>query len=545
MKNIKHSLWFFGIMLIISSFSSCNDDDNLSGPDTVSDLIAYPGRNRVKLMFTAPVDATYGRVFYGKGNFYDFSIDRSEPNQSVMVEGLSEQEQIIRVVTYNADSITSDPKGVKTKIFGERYQGSLSNRTLISQSTLSPTSIDMMFGNAKEDEVEVRVIYKNSSGQNDSTIVPPGQDIITIEDIDLSETYYYYTVYSPAPEAIDYFYTSHLDAKIAAMQNFEKEKWIIDDFSDENPGSDGVWGLSTNIIDNDAKTSWHSMKGETPHFITVDMQSDKLMNGFYFVQTQDLNVMYLARKFKFETSIDNQNWTVAKEGEFANDRFRQSFEFAEQVAARYFRITILDSYEDDGYAHIAEIDLFNDENISGENGPREIPLVNASKPFRGDGSDLFPAVGAGRMQKVDGWTHNENAYISYDNGIFSLWSAAVWGISDVSNGKIYQTLELQPGNYTLNIDAGHTTNDLCADVYGLVAVGDNLPDFPNVTISPAVLGYSDLVAHKESINAISFTLETSTMISLGVVYNTHSIYESLGIPWSDFIINGFSLALNP
>lgn len=545
MKKTKNALWFFGIMLIISSFTSCNEDDNLSGPDTVSDLVAYPGRNRVKLMFNAPVDATHGRVFYGKGNFYDFSIDRSEPTQSLIVEGLPEQEQIIRVVIFNADSVTSDPKGVKIKIFGDRYQGSLSNRTLITQSTLSPTSIDMIFGNAKEDEVEVRVIYKNSSSQNDSTIVPRGQNTITIEDIDLSESYYYYTVYTPEPESIDYFYTPRLDAKIAAMQNFEKVKWLIADFSDENPGSDGVWGLSANIIDNDAKTSWHSMNGEMPHFITVDMQSDKLMNGFYFVQTQDLNVRDLAKRFKFETSVDKQNWKVAKEGEFANDRFRQSIEFAGQVAARYFRITILDGYEGVDYAHIAEIDLFNDENISGENGPREIPLVNASKPFRGDGSDLFPAVGAGRMQKVDGWMHNENTYISYDNGMFSLWSAAVWGIADVSNGKIYQSLELQPGNYTLNIDAGHTTNDLCADVYGLVAIGDNLPDFPQVTTSTAVLGYSDLVAHKQSINVISFTLETSTMISLGVVYNTHSIYESLGIPWSDFIINGFSLALNP
>jgi hypothetical protein len=545
MKIIKNSLWFFGIMLTISSFTSCNDDENLSGPATVSNLIAYPGRNRAKLEFTATDDATHGRIFYGKGDFYDFSIDRNDLNQSIMLEGLSEQEHIIRVVTFNNDSITSDPKGVKVKIFGEKYQGGLSNRTLNSQSTLSPTSINMMFGNAKEDEVEVRVIYQNTSGQKDSSIVHREQNAITIEDIDLSESYYYYTVYSPVQESIDYFFTKNVDAKIAAMQNFEKENWKIDDFSDEDPGIDGIWGLSTNIIDNDAKTSWHSMKDEMPHFISVDMQSSKLINGFYFVQTQDLNVNVLARKFKFETSIDNQNWTVAKEGNIANDRFRQIFEFAGQVEARYFRITILDNYEGVGYAHIAEIDLFNDENVSGENGPREIPLVNAKEPFEGDGSDLFPAVGAGRMQQIQGWTHNENAYISYDNGKFTLWSSAVWGIADVRNGKIYQTLELQPGNYTLNIDAGHTTNDLCADVYGLIAIGENLPDFSNVTSSQSVLGVSDLVANKESINAISFTIETSTLISIGIVYNTHSIFETLGIPWSDFIIKGFSLALNP
>lgn len=543
MKKIKNSFFFFfSLLLLISSFIGCKDDNGLA-PVVVSDLIAFPGKNRVKLEFNAPKEAIYGKVFYGKGNFYEFSIDKTEAKQILFVDGLSEGEQIIRVVTFNADSVTSFPKGVKVNVYGETYQNSLSNRKLLSQSTLSPTSIKMIFDNAHEDEVEVRVLFRNTTGQNDSIIMNSDQNIITIDNIDLSETYYYYTVYLPEPGCIDEFFTPLQDAKTAAMLNFEKDKWVIADFSDENPGTDGKWGLASNIIDDNANTSWRSMTETMPHWIIVDMQSEKLLNGFYFVQSQDVS-SGLAKKFKFETSNDNQNWTVVMEGEFANNRFRQSFTFPEQVKARFFKIMILDGYDGAGSSQIAEIDLFNEINVSGENGPREIPLINAKKPFKGDGSDLFPAVGAGRMQKVAGWVHSKNAYISYDNGSFAVWSAAVWGIPDVTNGKIYQTIDLQAGNYTLYIDAGHTTNNLCADVYGVVAVGDGLPDFSKVTTDPKVLGYSDLILHKESISSISFTLTSNSTISIGIVYNTHSIFETLGIPWSDFYINGFSLSLD-
>lgn len=544
MKKTDNLFLFFGMLLMISFLVSC-EDNNLTGPATVSELKAYPGINRVKLEFDVPSDATHGKVFHGKGDFHEFLIDGDESKQTVIVEGLTEAEQVIRVVTFNADSITSEPKGVKVMIYGEKYQNGLTNRTLISQNTLSPTSIDMIFGDAKQDEVEVRILFKNTTGQNDSIVIPNNQKVITVNEIDLTEPYYYYTVYSPVAEPLDYFVTARLDAQVAAMMNFEKENWTIAGFSDETPGSDGKWGVAANIIDDNANSDWHSTITEMPHWITVDMQTEKLIDGFYFVQTQDFNITGLAKKFTFETSVDNENWTLAREGEFADNRFRQSYTLKGRVQARYFRITIFDGHGGAGTSQIAEIDLFNEGNSSGENGPREIPLINATKPFQGDGSDLFPAVGAGRMQRVEGWTHNENAYISRDNESFAIWSSAVWGIADVNNGKIYQTLELQPGNYTFNIDAGHTSNDDCTDVFGLIVAGDNLPDFSDVTTHTSVLGYSDLVANKESMNSISFTLDASTVVSLGIVYNTYNVFDTTGVPWSDFYINGFYLALIP
>ncbi len=540
------------VMFFAAMFTACQEDD-ANAPALVTDLMAYAGKNRAKVEFRIPQDAVSGKIFYGKGKYNMFSVVDTATVQNVIVPDLPEGEEILRLVTFNADGLVSDPKAVNVNVYGENYQSGLKSRQLINQSTISPTSIQLSFEAADEGEVAVRLVFTNTSGAKDSIMMSNSQTSIIVNDINLNEAYYYYSVFKPESDAIDEFLATLVDVKEAAMLNFEKDKWIIAEFSDEEPGEDGQWALAHYIIDNNVATFWHSeinaSSAQMPHWITVDMQAEKKFSGFNFIQTQEMGEQGLAKGFKFEISNDNSTWTNVMEGEFTTSRYIQNFTFAEPVIARYFKITILSGYNDVFWSQIAEIDLFNEVNVSGENGeeaPTEILLVNAKQPFQGDGSDLFPAVGAGRMQKVVGWTHNENAYISFDNTVNTLtvFSAAVWGVSDVSNGKIYQTVNLQPGDYTLKIDAGNTTDPTCADVYGVIAIGDTLPDYDVVTSATEVLGYSDLIANQLMINSISFTITSASSVTLGIVYNTHSIYETLGIPWSDMHINGFELLIH-
>ena len=546
MKKAIYS--FLLIAFFAAVFASCKKDQ-IGGPSVATDLKAYAGKNRAKFEFKTPAESKTGKVFFGNGKFDLFTVSDSA-TQSIIIDGLPEGEQTLRVVTFNADGIISNPKAVVVKVYGNNYKNGLTSRALINQSTISPTSVEIYFGQADEGEVEVRVVFTNTSGAKDSVIMSSTQTSVVVNNINLNEKYDYYSVYKPEPEAIDMFQAPLVDAKNAAMLNFEKNKWTITGFSDEEPGGDGKWGLASNIIDNSVTTFWHSAVVATyaqmPHWIIVDMQSEKKFNGFIFIQTQESGEQGLAKGFRFETSDNNSVWTKVTEGEFTTSRYKQIFTFEAPVVARYFKITILSGYNDAFWSQIAEMDLFNEAKVSGENGidpPGVISLVNATKPFQGDGSDLFPAVGAGRMQKVAGWTHNENAYISFDNSNsnFSVFSAAVWGCSDVTNGKIYQKVSLQPGNYTLNIDAGNATDPTCADVYGVVAKAETLPDYTAVTVDSNVLGYSDLVANQQKVNSISFTLTSVSTVTLGIVYNTHEVYSTLGIPWSSMTLNGFEL----
>jgi len=548
MKKAKYL--FLLIVFLAATFAGCKKDET-SAPSAVGDLKAYSGKNRAKVEFKTPADAISGKVFYGSGKFDEFTIADSA-SQCLIVDELPEGEQTLRVVTLNAEGLVSDPKGVIVNVYGSNYQNGLTSRQLLNQSTISPTSVEMFFGEASEDEAEVRVVFTNTSGTKDSVKISSAQTSVVVNNINLNETYYFYSVFKPETESIDEFYTARVDAKEAAMLNFEKNKWIIAGFSDQEPGG-GAWAMASYIIDNNIATFWHSeivaSYAQMPHWISVDMQSEKKITGFNFIQTQEMGEQGLAKGFKFEVSGDNNIWTNVMEGEFVFSRYKQPFTFSEPVVARYFKITVLSGYNDAFWSQIAEIDLFNEANASGNNGeiaPAEIHLVNATKPFQSDGSDLFPAVGAGRMQKVVGWTHNQNAYISFDNTVNTLtvFSAAVWGCQDVTNGKIYQTVNLQPGKYTLNIDAGNTTDPTCADVYGVVAKGETLPDYTAVTSAPEVLGYSDLIINQQKVNSISFTLTSASSVTIGIVYNTHNIYGTLGIPWSDMHINGFELLIN-
>ncbi len=535
MKNITYlfSILFTSVMLCIG----CTEE-GINTPPVVGDLIAHSGKYRAKVEFQAPAESMSGKIFYGSGKFQEFTIDKVEATQTIIVEELPEGEVILRVVTLNNKGETSDPKGVKVTIYGENYQKDLINRKLLSQRTISPTSIEMFFDNRNPDEVGVRVLYTNLSGVQDSVTMPGDHKSIVIDNIDLSETYYFYTVYKPTIDFIDEFAAPKIDAKEAAMKNFEKEIWTILTVSDEDPSR-----KASNIIDNEAATLWHSQNESMPHWIIVDMQSEKKFDGFHFVQAQEPGDTGFAKGFKFEISNDNENWTVISEGRFKANSHKQTFKFQESVVSRYFKISILDNHNEIAGAQIAEMDLFNDLNVSGINGENLPVLANSKQPFQGDGSDLFPLVGAGRFQKLTGWTHSNNAYISFDTsgGTFCVWSAAVWGLSLVTNGKIYQTCHILPGRYVLNIDVAHTTSPDCVDMYGVIATGTTMPDYSKVTSAPEVLGFSDLVANQKSVNTIPFTVEKASNVTIGVVYNTHDIFGATGIPWSDMNINGFEL----
>lgn len=537
---MKKLAYFISTLFTVSLFWLGCAEEDVHQPPVVNGLAAYPGKYRAKVEFQVPTESVTGKVFHGSGNYQEFPINKGEATQSVTVEGLPEGEVTLRVVTLNSEGTSSDPKGVKVTIYGDNYQKDLVNRKLLSQKTLSPTSIEMFFEDKVTDEIGVRILFTNTSGTRDSVMMASNDKSIVIRNIDLGKSYFFCTVFKPTANFIDEFTAPNIDAKEAAMKNFEKPIWTIAGVSGEDPSA-----AAKNIIDNKVETVWHTQQGTMPHWIVVDMQSEKKYNGFHFVQTQTPGSTGYAQRFTFEVSSDNKNWTVISEGRFKANSYKQTFRFKEPVVSRYFKISILDNHNQTTSTQIAEVDLFNDLNVSGENGEILPALTNAKPPFKGDGSDQFPAVGAGRFQKLTGWTHSSNAQISFDSaaGSFCVWSAAVWGLPLVTNGKIYQTLNLLPGNFVLDIDVAHTTRPACVDMYGVIAKGTAMTDYNQVVFAPEVLGFSDLVAKQRTICSIPFTVDKAIQITIGVVYNTHDIYGATGIPWSDMYLNGFELKM--
>lgn len=531
MKHLSSYTIPLALAALVIMAAGCNKAE-IPVPEAVTDLKAYPGLYRAKVEFSVPSDAVATKVFHSSGKYVETAVEDPSAVQSVIVENLTPGENTLRVVTLNAEGENSDPRGIKVQVYDDSYGKNLPNRDLIEQITLSPTSVEMYFGDANEGEIEMRIEYTATDGSAKVLVVTPDQTIVRIDEINLSEDYLYYTVYKPTEDFIDEFHTPSINARTAAMKNFDKGMWK----------TAGEGGAET--IDDDASTAWTSEKGAGTS-ITVDMQVEKIYNGFSIVQNGDFTTSTFATRYRFEYSNDNEQWQTAAEAKLKTNGYRQTLEFAEPVSSRYFRITFTETYSEGLPISIAELDLHNELRTSGENGELMPVIANGKFPFATDGSDRFPNVGAGRFQQVTQWIH-DGAYITADTGTgsaqFCTWCAPVWGCSTIENGKVYQMFDMLPGIYSFKLDVGHTTDEKGVDMYAVIAKGNKLPDIDALT-SPEVLGHDDIVAHQSSMFSVPFTVKEAGQVSIGIVYNLYNIYDEgagTGI-WSDMYMNAFEL----
>ncbi|GAB3026061.1 hypothetical protein GCM10027051_33520 [Niabella terrae] len=488
--------------------------------------------------FPVPEGAVRGKVFYNNGEYKEFEV--TGPVQSVVVEGLSEDEHILRVVTINASGIVSDPKAVKVTAYGETYESTLRPRRWKDQLDHSSTNIEILFDPAFANETELRVLYTTTGGQKDSVSIGSDKNAVVIDNIDLDQPYFYYSVYKPQVSNIDDFYSEDVDAKNARFFNFRKDGWEIAGSSDELTNHTAAMA-----IDNDPATYWQSAAAPSAqNWISIDLGSSKVINGFSLLNpyTNDKS----AKSIRIDVSNDNATWTKVLETSIGPSYLRQLLPLSEPVTVRYFRITAIEMFDSQTPGMVfSEIDAYNANGLSAENGLESytattpVELENAQAPFVGDGSNPFPLLGDYRLQKVKDWIHSPNAVATYDNTKFTLFTAAVWGLPTVTNGKIHQSLNLSPGHYILKIDMGSASGPV--DIYGAVTSGGALPDYTTIAAATPVLRYMDLVPYFNKVATLPFQVTTAGSVSIGFVYNIRSQYSSTGVPWSTLTINGLEL----
>lgn len=538
----RFSFFWTGISVLTLAGAGCRKD-TAAAPSMVEGLTAHPGKYRAAVQFNAPVGAVSGKVFFNSGDYKEFTVTTTE--QQIIVEGLSEGEQILRVVTKNAAGDVSDPKAVKVQAYGDKYQNQLKSRRWRDETFSSPTEVTFLFEAAAAGETGVQVVYMHTSGKKDSTLIDSKLTSVTLKDIDTSKPHYYYSLYKPSPDAIDTFRSGAADVSSMTKLVFNKEKWTIAGFSDEAAAGDAAL-----LIDNDINTFWQSKpaaQSAATHSVTVDMGVGKLVDGFYFVNAQ--NNMKTAQTVRIDMSDDNQHWTKILEAPVSETYLRQQLPLEATVLARYFKITAAGAADPDAPGiQFAEIDAYNSQGNSGDNGKEAwatsatVPLVNATQPFVGDGSNPFPTLGDKRLQRLKDWKHSTSAIVSFDsNGnTFSVFSAAVWGLPNVVNGKVWQTVNLQPGIYQLIIDVAGKSGSV--DIYGVVADNALLPDYTAVAKAPAIIRYASLADNLNKKVNLQFVVPAAMPVTLGIVYNTYDQYSINGTPWTTFQINGFSLA---
>ncbi len=535
MKKINY---FFCVALMAICTLACNKAEVIV-PERVSDLKAYPGIGRVRLEFTAPQGAVSGKVYYGGGQVQPFRVQPAEAVQSVVVEGLPAGEATFRIVTLDYKGNESAPKGVTVVIGDASYPGTLVNRKFIKLQQTGPNAVEITFDRSGEGESCVVVTYTNLAGQVSEAVLPADQTVLVIDDIDTDLDYTYHTVYKPSGDFIDEYDAVRVNIKNVALMVLDKSVWLLGDV----PSSADA--PLERIIDEMPGTGWVAA-ASGPQTITVDMQTLKLFSGIVLTQGRDFDVATMARHFTCEVSRDGKEYEMVIDGKLMCNAFAQEIPFTAPVQAQYLRLT-LDQPLEDKPIQLGELDLYNDLFSTAAPDSRTMPsLVNGVPPFEGDGEQEFAAAlqSPGRMQRALGWTASDPSIISFDSAgkALCVWTAEAWGVPSVTNGKVWQTVDLAPGYYDLKLTLRNTTDVRCLDCYGVVYKGYSLPDIDNVASDADVLASVDMPAHQQTVQVLPFTLRDDSQVSIGWVFTTHDYYKITGVyPWSDMYIDGIEL----
>lgn len=169
---------------------------------------------------------------------------------------------------------------------------------------------------------------------------------------------------SGIPPSIDFSQLEIPKIPVEVSHNFlDRSTWKITAYSSqEDQGGEGKTGLSTDILDGNNQTFWHSSwsKGKTakvPHYITVDMGAIKKVDGFRFIQRQSLQ--RAVATIELQVSNDAITWESLGEFNLRNVTSNQDINLLNSKTFRYFKWISKASHDGTNYAALAEIKPYN------------------------------------------------------------------------------------------------------------------------------------------------------------------------------------------
>ena len=227
MKNIKHIL-LIAIMVVLGIYIySCTDtsddylqfvkDGEISYTEKVSDLMVYPGRNRVQVKGAIVADpkVTEVRIYWNsKQDSVVVPINRTSGIDvfSKIIDGLDENIYNFVTKTFDAQGNSSVEVSMTSEVFGDRYINTLINRPILNSEITGETPMLTINFDAMDLSTGVfgtEVIYQSIDGSEKSIFVDINSPSIDILDYELKSSIRYRTAYLPVETAIDTFYSDY------------------------------------------------------------------------------------------------------------------------------------------------------------------------------------------------------------------------------------------------------------------------------------------------------------------------------------------------
>lgn len=347
MKRILHYIILPALVLCV--FAGCKKMDStykefivpggLIYAGKVSKPLVYAGNHRIKISWLRGSDPNVvkAKITWNNGNdSVEVAIPPTGEVISVVLNNLEERTYSFKVTTYDSKGNASIPVELFGGSYGEKYEGGIKAliRPIKSTTRMADGAVKIEWGtaNVTGGAYATEVKYTDNANKLKTKRFLVSEKISTVPDIKAGTSFEYNTLYLPDSLSIDTFYTV---SAINKKHRYDKTTWTVEDFSSQH--NTALENVATNFIDDNPGTRWHCKSDQKyPHFIVVDMKTEKIVAGFELFRATGDN--RACDKFQLFVSNDNAIWTDL--GQFNFDRLIDDGQFYDIVSkpkARYIK----------------------------------------------------------------------------------------------------------------------------------------------------------------------------------------------------------------
>lgn len=306
-------------------------------------LMIFPGNERVLLRFwnKDPRAKTASINWYPFNDSVMVTLNPRPDSTEVMIGGttsnktISEGSYTFNFITYDNLGNHSVPMEKMIKIYGQRYQASLSNRNLKKMDyDQSESSLILSFAGATtENEIGIELRY-SKNGETTGVVFLDNEQLaspLKIENVDVKKGVSFRSVFLPEPNAIDTFRVDFTPVELILISNvaLNKSVTVSDLYAENFIGANAVDGIVTN------ESRWvSSATGE--HWIEIELGQEYNIFSFKTLIGAGGNFQSPVPTFVFQAEIDGEWENIVEVSNNTNPQFEASFPEVATSKVRYY-----------------------------------------------------------------------------------------------------------------------------------------------------------------------------------------------------------------
>ena len=260
-------------------------------PDSIQ---VFPGHNRIKLswLLTANPNISLCRVYWNdKADSVTVPVSHGagKDTVSVIIDSLAEGAYTFAIYTYDKAGNSSVAADTTGQVYGDTYISSLSNRLTESAVLIGGKPRITWYTEPDTAAIGVEMRYKSQDGEEHTIPVSLDDSITRIDERPLGDSVQYRTLFLPARNALDTFYTAYQTVQLEEAVPVELDKSKFKEFilPTDAPKFDATNNPMSALWDGklDGNSWYRTANGSgSPHWYTFDMGVTAKLSSYTFWQ---------------------------------------------------------------------------------------------------------------------------------------------------------------------------------------------------------------------------------------------------------------------